>query len=258
MTEKQLKHIQIVKSRLGERFESRCPFIDFEKIEPEILKIGKEVFSNYPVSIVTDEQFEDKFLSSFFSGALKIKTDPSSENDYLYCNFTYSYNLLNPENSFLSVTKDHLHSFENGTVFTDTICQKDNIFVPVTKEDLITELKNYFLFMKDQMDKAIEEEKTFTPGEIITFDCGVTKQEIRKGLYKFSLDNFFILTSDVKEKIPHPEKEDFWIFFENRVVLFYGDVRHGERSEIVGYGEYDKEKYGTDKDICGSLCMRIY
>ena len=41
MTEKQLKHIQIVKSRLGERFESRCPIIDFEEIEPEILKIGK-------------------------------------------------------------------------------------------------------------------------------------------------------------------------------------------------------------------------
>ena len=258
MTEKQLKHIQIVKSRLGERFESRCPIIDFEEIEPEILKIGKEIFSNYPVSIVTNEQFEDKFLSTFFSGALKVQTDPNSENTYLYCNFTYSYNLLNPENSFLSVSKDHLHSFENGTYFTDTICQRDNISAPVTKKDLITELKNYFLFMKGQMDKAIEEEKTFTPGEIITFDCGVTKQEIRKGLYKFSLENFFILTSDVKEKIPHPDKEDSWIFFENRVVLFYNEVHYGERQEILGYGEYNKERYGTDEDICSSLWMRFH
>lgn len=257
MTDKQLKHIQIVKSRLGERFESRCPIIDFEEIEPEILKIGKEIFSNYPVSIITEEQCDDKFLSTFFAGALKVQTNPSLKNVYLYCNFTYSYNLLNPENSFLSVTKEHLHSFENGTVFTDTICQRDNISAPVTKEDLITELKNYFLFMKDQMDKAIEEEKTFTPGEIITLDGGVSKQEIRKGLYKFSRNDFFILKSDIKEKIPHPEKKDSWIFFENRLVLFYDAIRYGERNEISGYGEYDKEKFATDDQICSFLWMRI-
>lgn len=247
----QRKHIQIAKMRLGEYFEQKASsIIDYEFLSDKILSLGREIFPDNKLTIIPSESFEDKSLSSSFCAVLYIDTETDDFDFSLTCNITYCHSFSNIGNTFLSVTKDNLHSFENGKIFIDTTTQSNCISIPNNEKEFMVQVEKYLLFIKNQMEKAIEEEKIFTPGEISYLDDKITKQEIRENLFMYKLvpASVFILMNRNKTEIDDPENPGEKIYLKFRMPIFYENFR-SSRNSVFDYSELESHENFSDEEI---------
>ena len=85
-----------------------------------------------------------------------------------------------------------LHSFGKGKIFYK--CKGETVFENYDNQDqLLNGIRLYYCKIDAEMQRAREVEKKGYQGEKTILTKGIVKEEIRKGLYKFSLGRYFIL-----------------------------------------------------------------
>ena len=92
----------------------------------------------------------------------------------------------------LQYKKPVLHSFGKGKMFFT--CEGKTVFEYYDNQDqLLNGIRLYYCKIDAEMQRAREIEKNGYQGEKTILTKGIVKEEIRKGLYKFSLGKYFIL-----------------------------------------------------------------
>lgn len=131
-----------------------------------------------------------------------------------------------------------LHSFGKGKKIIPTDTWGGYFEKPNNFDELKKAIVEFFSKLSAELQRAREEEKAGYKGKKETLENGIVKEEIRKGLYKFSLNHYFIL-GHYHTHVMNKENGKYHHSFIYRV--FRGSVyNQAERGEISGSPKNDE------------------
>lgn len=167
-------------------------FLQLKKITSEILSENFDLRElktpmlncNYE----NGEQKNDSYMSQWFSFSIGTGKRASEKID-----FAFEIRLDKERGNDFLFYNPKLFSFSNGKKLIHSEEGKGKFSHPVTNEDCIVNIKQYVDAIKESIKTARLEEKKGSFGNAVTLESGVVKQEVRKGIYKFTLGNHFIL-----------------------------------------------------------------